>query len=107
MRTVQRQAAGAIPLPDTSKASASPAVFPAPAFLRAPQVHEFVPRRRLVRRLIASRRSSLVLLAAPTGYGKTCLLSEWSEVDERPFAWVTLEASDNEVGQIAARIMQA
>jgi LuxR family maltose regulon positive regulatory protein len=70
-------------------------------------VHEFVPRRRLVRRLIASRRAPLVVLAAPTGYGKTCLLSEWSEVDERAFAWVTLEASDNDVGPMAARIVQA
>jgi LuxR family maltose regulon positive regulatory protein len=70
-------------------------------------VDGFVPRRRLVRRLIASRRASLVLLAAPTGFGKTCLLSEWSEVDERPFAWVTLQKSDNDVAQMAARITQA
>jgi LuxR family maltose regulon positive regulatory protein len=48
-----------------------------------------------------------VLLAAPTGYGKTCLLSEWSQVDERPFAWVTLEAADNELEHLVSRISRA
>jgi LuxR family maltose regulon positive regulatory protein len=48
-----------------------------------------------------------VLLAAPTGYGKTCLLSEWSEVDERPFAWVTLGEEDNDVEQMVAKIVRA
>jgi LuxR family transcriptional regulator, maltose regulon positive regulatory protein len=71
------------------------------AFLRG-----FVPRRRLVRRLIASRESPLVLLAAPAGYGKSSLLAEWAEVDERPFAWVTLDERDNDVGHMMMAIIR-
>src|ERR1700752_148302 len=48
-----------------------------------------VPRRRLVRRLIASRDVRVVLLAAPGVYGKSVLLYEWASVYERPFAWLT------------------
>ncbi len=34
------------------------------------------------------RRSSLI--TAPAGYGKTSLLAEWAQEDDRVFAWVTL-----------------
>lgn len=33
---------------------------------------------------------------APPGFGKTTLLAEWSELDERPFAWLSLDAADND-----------
>lgn len=106
MQTAQRDTAGAIALAQYAQ---TPATVPArpDAERHLPAVHEFVPRRRLVRRLIGTRRAPLVLIAAPTGYGKTCLLSEWAEVDDRRFAWVTLEPSDNDVQQLAARIVQA
>jgi LuxR family transcriptional regulator, maltose regulon positive regulatory protein len=104
MQTDQQQAGGVIALPETQATGA--ACFEA-GRLRPPSFHGFVPRRRLVRRLIASRQTPVVLLAAPTGYGKTSLLSEWAEVDERVFAWVTIEPSDNDVEQIVARITEA
>jgi len=31
---------------------------------------------------------------APAGYGKTTLLSEWAEHDDRPFAWVTVDGDE-------------
>ena len=49
-------------------------------------------RTALVRRLAASRDASLVVIVAPPGYGKSSLLSEWSEHDERQFVWVAPEA---------------
>ena len=48
-----------------------------------------VRRDRLVRTLVQSSAAPLVLLRAPAGYGKTTLLSQWSERDERPFAWLS------------------
>jgi LuxR family maltose regulon positive regulatory protein len=104
MQMARQQPAGAVELPDAPPATSARL----DAGLARPRpVDGFVPRRRLVRRLIASRRAPLVLLAAPTGFGKTCLLAEWSEVDERPFAWVTLGSGDNDVRRMAARIAQA
>ncbi len=35
-------------------------------------------------------------MSAPAGYGKTTLLALWASVDEREFAWLTLDATDND-----------
>jgi LuxR family transcriptional regulator, maltose regulon positive regulatory protein len=58
--------------------------------------HDFVPRPRLVRRLLEDREASVVLIAAPAGYGKTSLLSEWAEQDGRTFASLTLDTTHND-----------
>jgi LuxR family maltose regulon positive regulatory protein len=54
-----------------------------------------VPRVPLVNRLRASR-TTLVTVLAPAGYGKTTVLAQWADRDERPFAWVTLDDDDND-----------
>jgi LuxR family transcriptional regulator, maltose regulon positive regulatory protein len=66
-----------------------------------------VPRERLVRRLLAARDVPIALLVAPTGYGKTTVMSQWAERDDRPFAWVTLDASDNDPMNLLAAIALA
>jgi len=38
----------------------------------------------------------LVLLVAPAGYGKTTLLRQWADEDDRGFGWVQLRESDND-----------
>src|SRR5215216_7253109 len=55
-----------------------------------------VPRPRLTRRLASAKSLPLILVSAPAGYGKTTLLREWAANDERPFAWLTLGAEDND-----------
>ncbi len=37
---------------------------------------------------------ALALVVAPPGYGKTSLLSEWAEHDQRPFVWLGFGATD-------------
>ena len=66
-----------------------------------------VPRHRLVRRLIGARDLPVALLVAPAGYGKTTLLTEWDACDERPFAWVTLDAEDNDAATLVSAIALA
>jgi LuxR family maltose regulon positive regulatory protein len=63
---------------------------------RAPSRPWLVARERLVRPLLDARDVPVALLMAPAGYGKTTLLLEWELRDDRPFAWVTLEAADND-----------
>jgi LuxR family maltose regulon positive regulatory protein len=38
----------------------------------------------------------LVLVVAPPGFGKTTLLSRWHTIDDRRFAWLSLEIADND-----------
>ncbi len=54
-----------------------------------------VPRPGLVNRLRAASDHRLVTLVAPAGYGKTTLLSQWAERDDRPLAWVSLDEGDD------------
>jgi len=54
-----------------------------------------VPRTALVNRLRASA-APLALVLAPAGYGKTTLLRAWSARDRRPFAWLSLDAADDD-----------
>jgi LuxR family transcriptional regulator, maltose regulon positive regulatory protein len=67
---------------------------------------EMIARPRLSEALVASR-ASLVLLAAPAGFGKTTLLAHWKEADPRPFAWLALDESDNDPAVLWAEILEA
>ena len=49
-----------------------------------------IPRERLVSELMQSGESSIVLISAPAGFGKSTVLAEWERADPRPFAWLTL-----------------
>lgn len=67
-----------------------------------------VSRPALVGRLIAAAEQvPLAALVAPPGYGKTTLLAEWAEVDERPFAWVRVEDADNDPLHLLGSIAHA
>jgi len=55
-------------------------------------------RVELVSALIAHAQSRVILVAAAPGSGKTSLLSEWhaDPREGRPFAWISLDAADND-----------
>jgi LuxR family maltose regulon positive regulatory protein len=70
--------------------------------LYAPGVRpEWVPRQRLVRHLTATE-AKLVLVEAPAGFGKTILAAQWRSAvaGDRPFAWVSLDRSDDDPGRL-------
>jgi len=53
-------------------------------------------RTALVNRLRAARGHTAVSLVAPAGYGKTTLLAQLADRDDRAFAWVSLDERDND-----------
>jgi len=55
-----------------------------------------VPRRRLAGRLEEGLNRGLVLVAAPAGYGKSVLLSEWVRGMSEPAVWLSLDGGDND-----------
>jgi LuxR family transcriptional regulator, maltose regulon positive regulatory protein len=55
-----------------------------------------VRRSRLLERLARGERYPIVSVAAPAGYGKTTLLSQWAEHHGKPFAWVSVDEGDND-----------
>jgi LuxR family maltose regulon positive regulatory protein len=55
-----------------------------------------VARTALVNRLRAAGSAPVASIVAPTGYGKTTLMCQWAARDRRPFAWVSLDAHDDD-----------
>jgi LuxR family transcriptional regulator, maltose regulon positive regulatory protein len=84
--------AGRVPPP-----SAGPAFELLESKLRGPVARRAtVPRKRLVSRLTSSREAPIVAVFAGPGYGKTTLITQWADAEQRPFAWVSLDGRDND-----------
>lgn len=74
---------------------------------RPPPRPKGVVRPHLIARLNAGLHRNLTLLAAPAGFGKTTLLSQWLDGCARPVAWLTLDASDHEPARFLAYLVAA
>jgi LuxR family maltose regulon positive regulatory protein len=66
-----------------------------------------VARTALVERLLAAPAASLLTVAAPPGYGKTILLTQWAERKEPRVAWVSLDHRDNDLAILLTYIAVA
>jgi LuxR family transcriptional regulator, maltose regulon positive regulatory protein len=62
--------------------------------LRPPRTYlALVQRRSLVDRLL-HLETPLVVFSAPAGCGKTSTLVQWTQAEQRPVAWLSLESAD-------------
>jgi LuxR family maltose regulon positive regulatory protein len=96
--------------------SGSPSAQLAPAGVDVPRPVTFLrvadppvakrvePRVRLVRRLLATGQTRVVLVSAPAGYGKTALLQAWTSAEMRPVEWVTVRRASDGVAVAAAEL---
>lgn len=64
-------------------------------FVPAPP-RQAVPRIDLLARLDTVIHQPLVLVSAPAGYGKSTFVVQWLKQQRHPFAWLSLEESDNQ-----------
>ncbi|HXC80353.1 MAG TPA: hypothetical protein VNV62_00750, partial [Trebonia sp.] len=56
-----------------------------------------VVRQPLLSRLSEGRSARLVVISAPAGWGKTCLLRDWRLADTASrTAWVSVDPGDND-----------
>jgi LuxR family maltose regulon positive regulatory protein len=66
-----------------------------------------VSRPRLLERLNEGLHRKLTLISAPAGFGKTTLVSEWVAFIERPSAWLSLDAGENDPARFLAYLVAA
>src|SRR5215471_15676460 len=66
-----------------------------------------VGRSVLIDRLARDDAHPIVSVVAPAGYGKTTLLSQWAERDGLAFAWVSVDAADNDPKVLLTYIAEA
>ena len=67
-----------------------------PAKLRPPVQRVRTVERRTLLASFAAAAEPLVVVCSPAGTGKTTVLRQWTEADDRPAAWVQLDASDDD-----------
>src|SRR6478752_9926855 len=80
-------------------------VPPQPTWAPSPRPQRgAVARPRLVAPLLDSGDAAVAVLVAPAGFGKTTVLREWAARDPRPFAWLTLDARDDDPLRLLARV---
>jgi LuxR family maltose regulon positive regulatory protein len=62
---------------------------------------EWVERRPLIQALVGAA-AKLILVDAPAGFGKTTLVAQWrsSTIEERSFAWLSLDRADDDPGRL-------
>ena len=68
---------------------------------------EHIARERLLDLLDAATTRPLTLLSAPTGFGKTTLLSAWARRGTYRSAWLTLTDGDADTVRLMAGIVAA
>lgn len=68
---------------------------------------ELIQRPRLIMRLNDGLKSTLTLVSASAGCGKTTVLSEWARQIQLPVAWLTLDESDNDLTRYLLYLVSA
>ena len=70
---------------------------------------EWVVRTRLLEELQRATQRPVTLIAAPAGYGKTTVATQWLASDSRPaaVAWISLDTSDNDPVRLWTHIATA
>ncbi|HYX59301.1 MAG TPA: LuxR C-terminal-related transcriptional regulator [Streptosporangiaceae bacterium] len=66
-----------------------------------------VSRSSLIGQLTRDDSRPIVSVAAPPGYGKTTLLSQWAEHDGRAIAWVSVDERDNDPKVLLSYVAEA
>ena len=78
------------------------------ATIGRPRIAEgVVPRPGLLQPMLTAGDGELVVVAAPSGYGKTTTAALWDEADGRPFAWVRLDHVDDDPVHLLLHIATA
>ncbi len=76
--------------------------------LRPPLVRQgTVPRSSLIERLAQDDGCPVVSVVAPSGYGKTTVLSQWAERNGQSFAWVSVDERDNDPKVLLTYVAEA
>lgn len=66
-----------------------------------------VARPHLIQKLNQGLKSKLTLVAAPAGFGKTSLLSEWVHQSAQRIAWLSLDKDDNDLARFLLYVIAA
>jgi LuxR family transcriptional regulator, maltose regulon positive regulatory protein len=94
--------------PAGTRRAARPGFEPISSKLRRPLTRPgTIARSSLVGRLTRDDLGPIVSLVAPSGYGKTTVLSQWAERSGQAFAWVSIDEHDNDPKVLLSYVAEA
>jgi LuxR family maltose regulon positive regulatory protein len=94
--------------PAGTRRAPGPGFEPVASKLRHPLTRPgTIARSSLVGRLTHDDLTPIVSLVAPSGYGKTTLLSQWAERSGQAFAWVSIDEHDNDPKVLLSYVAEA
>jgi LuxR family transcriptional regulator, maltose regulon positive regulatory protein len=94
--------------PAGARRAAGPGFEPNESKLRRPPARPgTIARSSLVGRLARDDLRPIVSLVAPSGYGKTTLLSQWAQRSGQAFAWVSVDERDNDPKVLLSYVAEA
>ena len=94
--------------PAGARRAAGPGFEPNESKLRRPPTRPgTIARSSLVGRLARDDLRPIVSLVAPSGYGKTTLLSQWAQRSGQAFAWVSVDERDNDPKVLLSYVAEA
>jgi ATP/maltotriose-dependent transcriptional regulator MalT len=64
-------------------------------FFKPPTGYDMIARERLYAKLQEGSKIPLTLVSAPSGFGKSSLVSSWLDQQRMGYCWLSLEASEN------------
>jgi len=76
-------------------------------FYIPPPRPSLVPRPRLTQQLSQGTARKLTLISAPAGFGKMTLIGDFIQHTDRPVAWISLDAGDNDLARFMAYVIAA
>lgn len=76
-------------------------------FYVPPRRPQLVPRPVMTAKLHAGTTYPLMLIAAPAGFGKTTVVSEWITQSEQPVTWLSLGDDDNDLSRFLIYLVAA
>ena len=94
--------------PVPARRAAGPGLDLIASKLRPPRVRSgMICRSLLLERLTSEDCCPIVSVVAPPGYGKTTVLAQWAERGGRAFAWVSVDARDNDPRVLLSYVARA
>ena len=90
--------------------STTPPPSPATKFRPPVSARSLITRTRLLEVLREGGHRRLIVIHAPTGYGKSILAAQWRQVltgDSVPVAWLTVDRDDNNLVWLLAHLVEA
>ncbi|HXX79217.1 MAG TPA: hypothetical protein VEI53_12030, partial [Ktedonobacteraceae bacterium] len=93
--SVENPSTSRLPVAEPVTINGSMSSFMRTKLYRPRNSSDTIPRPRLIESLNVALGSEITLVCAPAGFGKSTLVIQWLQTNDRPNVWLSLDKQDN------------